>query len=187
MLRPRRAFTGIALMAVLVVAVGCSGGSNSTDQPTAAQVLDSALEAHAAGDLDEAVELYEEVLVLDPQNRFAYYNLGLIDQTRGLDEAAAAEYEQAIAVAPEFTPAMFNLAIIRAGQGAVDEAISLYRDVIAVNDADARAHLNLGFLLVESGEREEGETELSRAVELDPSLASRIPDGVPVQGQTTGP
>ena len=59
--------------------------------------------------------------------------------------------------------------------------------MIAVNDADARAHLNLGFLLVESGKREEGETELSRAVELDPSLASRMPGGEPVEGQTIGP
>jgi hypothetical protein len=47
--------------------------------------------------------------------------------------------------------------------------------------------LNLGSLLVESGEREEGEKELSRAVELDPSLASRIPGGEPVEGQATGP
>lgn len=184
---PPRRVTLVVLTAA-VAFVSCSndpGASTQTGQ--ADEVLAAALEAHAAGDLDEAVELYEEVLVLDPQNRFAYYNLGLIDQTRGLDEAAAAEYEQAIAVAPGFTPAMFNLAIIRARQGAVDEAISLYRDVIAVDEADARAHLNLGFLLLESGEREEGETELSRAVELDPSLASRIPDGEPVEGQTTGP
>ena len=65
--------------------------------------------------------------------------------------------------------------------------MALYRHVIAVNDADARAHLNLGFLHVESGDREDGEREISRAVELDPSLASRILDGEPVEGQATGP
>lgn len=185
--RPRRV-TLFVLTAASVAFVSCSNDPGASAQTgRSGEVLAAALEAHAAGDLDEAVELYEEVLVLDPQNRFAYYNLGLIDQTRGLDESAAAEYEQAIAVAPGFTPAMFNLAIIRAGQGAVDEAIALYRDVIALDDADARAHLNLGFLLVESGEREEGERELSRAVELDPSLASRIPGGEPVEGQATGP
>ena len=187
MLTPRRAPLVAALIVLAILAVSCSKDSNSNDQPTAAEVLDSALAAHAAGDLDKAVDLYERVLVLDPQNRFAYYNLGLIDQTRGLQDKAAAEYEQAIAVAPGFTPALFNLAIIRSEQGAIDEAIVLYRNVIAVNEGDAGAHLNLGFLLIDSGERKEGERELARAVELDPSLESRIPAAEPVAGGTTGP
>jgi len=42
-------------------------------------------------------------------------------------------------------------------------------------------------LLVESGKKEEGETEPSLAVELDPSLASRVPAGELVAGETTGP
>ena len=187
MLSTRRTFAVVALAALMVVAVACSNDPNPNVQPTAAQVLDSALEAHAAGDLDKAADLYERVLVLDPQNQFAYYNLGLIDQTRGLDDEAAAEYEQAIALAPGFTPPMFNLAIIRAKLGAIDEAIQLYRDVIAVNDGDAGAHLNLGFLLIDSGERKQGRQELARAVELDPSLEARIPAGEPVSGGTTGP
>jgi len=178
----------VALVAAVFGLVACSNGSETSGQTgQAGELLNDALEAHAAGDLDKAVDLYEQVLVLDPQNRFAYYNLGLIDQTRGRDVAAADEYEQAIAVAPGFTPAMFNLAIIRAEQGAVDEAIGLYRDVIAIDDTDARPHLDLGFLLVDAGHRKEGERELARAVELDPSLASRIPGGEPVAGETTGP
>ena len=187
---PTRLRTAV-LTAFVVAVVGlaaCSNGSEPSGRTgDAEEVLNEALAAHSAGDLDEAVDLYEEVLVLDPQNRFAYYNLGLIDQTRGHDDAAADEYEQAIAVAPGFTAPMFNLAIIRAEQGAIDEAIGLYRDVIAVDDTDARAHLNLGFLLVDAGEREEGERELARAVELDPTLAPRVPDGQPVAGETTGP
>jgi tetratricopeptide (TPR) repeat protein len=176
------------VVALAVAALGLAGCSNDDDPSgrtgDAEQVLNEALTAHAAGDLDQAVDLYEQVLVLDPQNRFAYYNLGLIDQTRGHDAAAADEYEQAIAVAPDFAPAMFNLAIIRAEQGAIDEAIALYRDVIAVDETDARAHLNLGFLLIDAGERKEGQRELDRAVELDPSLESRITGGEPVEGES---
>jgi len=120
-----------ALLVALVLAiVGFGGCSNDSDASPldgqAEEILTDALEAHAAGDLDGAVDLYRRVLVLDPQNRFAYYNLGLIDQTRGRVDAAADEYEQAIAVAPGFAPARFNLAIIRAEQGAIDEAIGLY-------------------------------------------------------------
>ena len=178
----------ISVVAAAFGLAACSDDSNpGGPSGDAEQILNQALTAHAAGKLDRAVDLYEQVLVLDPQNRFAYYNLGLIDQTRGDDAAAADQYEQAIAVAPDFTPAIFNLAIIRAKQGATDEAIGLYRDVIAIDDTDARAHLNLGFLLIASGERKEGQRELDRAVELDPSLASRIPGGEPVSGEPTGP
>jgi Flp pilus assembly protein TadD len=77
-------------------------------------------------------------------------------------------------------------AIIRAQQGSTEEAIGLHRDVISIDDTDARAHLNLGFLLIASGERKEGQRELDRAVELDPSLASQIPGGEPVAGEATG-
>lgn len=186
MLAPPRKLTVIVVTTAAAMFAACSSDTDPNGARTADEVLAAALEAHAAGNLDEAVDLYEEVLVLDPQNRFAYYNLGLIDQTRGLVDQATEEYRQAIAVAPRFTPAIFNLAIIRAEQGAVDEAIGLYRDVIAVHADDARAHLNLGFLLFGSGERQEGQDELALAVELDPSLAARIPDGEVVQGGTTG-
>ena len=187
MLAKSRTALLVALVTSVVGLAACSNDAPSGQTGDAAQILNEALAAHAAGDLDQAVDLYEQVLVLDPQNRFAYYNLGLIDQTRGHDDAAADAYEQAIAVAPDFTPPMFNLAIIRAEQGAIDEAIGLYRDVIAMDDTDARAHLNLGFLLIDAGERQEGRQELDRAVELDPSLASRITGGEPVEGGTTGP
>jgi tetratricopeptide (TPR) repeat protein len=187
MLTRSRTVIVAVLVAVSVLLVTCSKEDSNDQKPSATQVLDSALQAHAAGHLDEAVRLYEKVLVLDPQNKYAYYNLGLISQTRGLVDDAAARYEQAIAVDPGFTPAMFNLAIIRAEQGAVDDAIALYRDVIAADETDANAHLNLGFLLIDTGEQREGEQELERAVELDPSLESRIPTGEPVEGGTTGP
>ena len=188
MLARSRTIVLTAVVATVFGLAACSDDSNP-GSPTgdAEQVLNDALAAHAAGDFDRAVDLYEQVLVLDPRNRFAYYNLGLIDQTRGDDAAAADQYEQAIAVAPDFTPAIFNLAIIRAEQGATDEAIGLYRDVIAIDDTDAGTHLNLGFLLIASGERKEGQRELDRAVEFDPSLASRIPGGEPVEGEATGP
>ena len=182
----QRAAVMVALLASLL-AVGCSKDQGNDQPPDATQILNSALAAHAAGNIDEAVRLYQRVLVLDPQNQYAYYNLGLIDQTRGKVDEAASEYEQALSIDPGFTPATFNLAIIRADQGAVDEAIRLYRDVIAIDDTDARAHLNLGFLLLGSGQRKEGQKELARAVELDPSLASRVSGGELVQGGATGP
>jgi len=49
--------------------------------------------------------------------------------------------------------------------------------VLELQPEYAAAHLNLGFALIESGDAEAGQEELDRAVELDPSLASRLPEG----------
>jgi tetratricopeptide (TPR) repeat protein len=183
--RARTVFV-LGLLVLGLFAVACS----SDPEPPggeAGDVLRQALQAHADGDLDEAAGLYKQVLVLDPENKFAYYNLGLIHQTEGRLGAAAEQYQQAIAIDPAFGPALFNLATVRTEEGEAEEAIDLYRQVLEVNADHAAAHLNLGFLLVDTGHRQEGKAELAIAVELDPTLESRIPDKLLVVGDATGP
>lgn len=174
-----RALVPALLVAVVLLGAACSRDAGADgDQQGAGATLSAALRAHADGRLDEAARLYHQVLVLDPQNKFAYYNLGLIAQTHGLDQDAADDYGQALAIDPVYAPALFNLAIIRTEQGDAQAAVDLYRQAIAANPTDARAHLNLGFLLLEAGERGPSTHEFRAAVELDPSLASRIPDDI---------
>lgn len=181
-----RVLAGFVLVASLAAA--CSSDlepSGATGAP--GEALQRALAAHAEGRLDEASELYQQVLVLDPENKYAYYNLGLIEQTQGDTTAAVDYYDQAISVDPAFVPALFNLATIRSEEGDDRAAKDLYQQVIAVNPEHAGAHLNLGFLLIDAGKREKGQAELELAVQLDPSLESRIPDRLLVVGDTTGP
>jgi Tfp pilus assembly protein PilF len=75
------------LLAVAPVAViageACACGSEESPAEKASEELNRGLQAHAAGDLDEAPAAYREVLTHDPQNKHAFYNLGLIDQTSG--------------------------------------------------------------------------------------------------------
>ena len=64
--------------------------------------------------------------------------------------------------------------------------------MIQVDSSYAEAHLNLGFLLVDNGQAKRGKSELAIAVQLDPSLADRIPTGlnvtpVPEPTTSTGP
>jgi tetratricopeptide (TPR) repeat protein len=178
----RRPSSRSALAAVLVVAllafsaVACSGGDDEQAQASADLAL--ALKAHQEGRLDDAIELYKSVIALDPGNKYAYYNLGLIHQTRGAYPLAEGEYRGVIAIDPEFVPALFNLAVLQAERGEPEEAIDLYRRVLVIQPDNAAAHLNLGFALLDAGQRAEGKAELQQAVDLDPTLASRIPDKV---------
>jgi tetratricopeptide (TPR) repeat protein len=164
------------LLAIALAASIASCSGNEVESQRASLALTAALRAHQEGKLDEAAELYEEVLTLQPRNKFAWYNLGLIDQTR--DESAEAEerYREAISVDPDFVAALFNLAVLRTAAGDENEAIDLYRQIVEIRPGYAAAHLNLGFALIDVGEEREGRAELDEATRLDPSLASRIPE-----------
>lgn len=171
---PRVAIPAIGL--VLVLALGgfllLRSGGDETDQ--AQQALQEGLQAHAQGDLETAERAYRRVLVFDPQNKFAYYNLGVISQSRGDLAGAESNYQLAVDADPDFVPALFNLAILRVEAGADEEAVGLYEHIIEVDPQYAAAHLNLGFLLIELGDEARGRAELEEAVRLDPTLENRI-------------
>ena len=166
-----------------MLALGGACGHTKTSAQKALDALSKGLAAHRAGNLTEAAKDYHEVLALDPNNKFAYFDLGVIDQAQGRSQAAEANYRQALQIDPNFTSALFNLAIVRKPVDA-QEAITLYRRLLVVNPNDAAGHLNLGFALLETGQTAEGNAELARAVQLDPSLQSRVTPPQPTAAAT---
>jgi tetratricopeptide (TPR) repeat protein len=175
--RAARLVSCVALgMALALGATACGGGSSgdgsSSTQPDskkAATALDAGLKAHAAGDLTKAAAEYRKVLKYDPKNKYAYYNLALIDAASGNYGLAEEKYRKAIASDPNYEPALFNLAILRTGRDP-KEAISLYKRAVAANPKDASAWLNLGLLLRAAGQKAEGNKDVLKAIALNPKL-----------------
>lgn len=163
------------ILVVLAVVLSGACGLGKSKEELAAEALQRGLEAHFDGRLDEAAATYHEVLDLEPQNKYAFYNLGVIEDTAGRRVTAENFYRLALASDPNFVPALFNLAIIRNAAGAVIESIDIYRRATEVDPSYAEAHLNLGFALRSVGSELEAQAALTRAVELKPALASRVP------------
>ncbi len=172
----------VAAVGLVLLIAGCGRSDEKANSEKVEMTLNEALQAHVEGRLTEARQAYREVLELDELNKFAIYNLGLIDQTTGYSTEAELKYRKVLELDPNYGPALFNLAIIRAKVGDTTEAISLYRRAIAAEPQNAPAHLNLGLLLRANGEVEVGEAEIKRALELDPNL--KLPPG---QGQAPEP
>ncbi|HEV2891474.1 MAG TPA: tetratricopeptide repeat protein [Frankiaceae bacterium] len=161
------------MMALLVALTGCG-----KDKPKAKKVEDElqrGLNAHVAGDTNGAIQHYEEVLKIDPTNKFAIYNIGLIKQNAGDKGEAERRYRAVLTIDPNYGPALFNLGIIRFEAGSNDEAIQLYQRTIAVEPRNANAYLNLGFAYKAGGKQREADQAFATAVRLDPSLRARIP------------
>jgi Tfp pilus assembly protein PilF len=174
-----RFLRSVALVSVLALgATACSGdgdpgSADATVAPDAKKALtavNAGLEAHSAGDLALAEENYNSALEYEPTNKFAFYNLALIDESDGNYGLAEDKYRSAIETDPKYGPALFNLAILRTASDDAKEAISLYERVVAADKKDAAAWLNLGLLLRDQGQERTGDEDVLRAIALNPSL-----------------
>lgn len=174
---PRHAVRSAALLPlVLAVAAACGGAGGATRSPdTTPGALARGIAAHNAGRIDEARKDYFEVLSTDPQNKFAYYNLGQIARTANQLAIAEGYYRSALDVDPLYGPALFGLGAVRQALNFISEAVDLYRRDIAVEATNAAAHYNLGILLRIQGQTADGDAEIARAIQLDPTLPQPAP------------
>lgn len=169
----RSAALALVVAAPLLVA-GCSRSATAQlpqpDPKKAATELQSGLVAQSKGDLDTAVSHYQEALKYDTKNKYAFYDLAVIDAARSNLGEAEKKYRTVLGIDPEYAPALFNLAILLKNQGKTAEAESLYRRLLAKDTKNAAAHMNLGLLLRQTGQQTEGDAEVKQAITLNPQL-----------------
>jgi tetratricopeptide (TPR) repeat protein len=139
--------------------------------PTVSTLLAQAFREHQTGKLEEAKQLYLQVLAIDVRHAKSLYGLGLIALETGNYDAAARMIERAIA--SNGNDAAFHAshgAALRP-QGKNDEALAAYRRAIALRPDFEEAHFNLGSILLEQGKLEEAKSHLYRALALRPDCA----------------
>ena len=192
----RRAGAVAAVVALSLALGACSSSSKpgtsgtttpGTTTPGGAKatgaLLQKALQEQVAGNLTGAESDFKQVISQDPNNKYAYYDLGLIYQTQNKNSPAETQYNDALAIDAKFGPALYNLAILRTLDKDIPGAVSLYQRAIAANAKDANAHFNLGLLLRGQGKTAEGTQEVQTAVNLDPTLKKKATaEGVPLTG-----
>jgi tetratricopeptide (TPR) repeat protein len=171
----RSAFALPLILAFAVVCGGGPGGTPTKPADAAADALARGIAAHNANKLDEATKDYFEVLFNDPKNKFAFYNLGQIARIQNRLAIAEGYYRSALEIDGNYGPALFGLGVVRQAFGAVQEAIDLYRKDISTEPNNAASHYNLGILLRLQGKTAEGDAEIARAIQLDPTLPQPQP------------
>lgn len=175
----RRILPSVMLVASLALGAAACGGSDSGDKGSssttapdakkASKALNDGLAAHSKGDLTVAAEDYKLTLKYDPKNKFAFYNLALIDEAQGNYGLAEEKYRAALKTDPAYEPALYNLALLRTSRDP-QEALTLYQRAVAANPKDASALLNLGLLQRAAGQKAEGDANVAKAIALNPKL-----------------
>jgi tetratricopeptide (TPR) repeat protein len=152
--------------------------SSSTVRPGspathAATLLSRALRDYVSGKVQIAKGEFQQVVSLDPNNKYGWYNLGVIAQYAGDNEGAARDYNKALALDPKFESALYNVGVLRYGAGDWDGAISYLTRATAAKPKDANAWWNLGLALAHKHTKADDKRStdaLNEALKLNPNL-----------------
>jgi protein O-GlcNAc transferase len=134
------------------------------------ELAQQARAARRAGRLPEAIALYEQVLVREPNQAHIRHELGsLLAQTGNLD-AALPHLREARRLNSGSPEILNNLGGVLEQLDNVDEAITCYREAAVLSSHDAIPFFNAGDLLRRTGRDDDALPMLRAAATLDPNL-----------------
>jgi len=135
------------------------------------QILEVARSHFQAGRLEQAEQLYQQILDMDPDHVDALNLLGVIaGQTNRIDRAIDF-LRAALRIKPDFAEAHCNLGNVFIIQRRLPEAIECFRQAVRAKPDDSVAHNNLGNALREQGQLDEAVATLRQALRLVPGFA----------------
>jgi tetratricopeptide (TPR) repeat protein len=130
-----------------------------------------ALYHQRAGDFEQALVHYREVLRRDEMHVEAHNNLGSLYLGRNMFDEAAREFQRVIAIEPRYARAHVNLSATFYKLGRFDAAAARAREALQIDPRDPDAYVNLAVAQKASGQSSDAQGSLRRALELNPRHA----------------
>jgi tetratricopeptide (TPR) repeat protein len=137
--------------------------------PVVRRHLATGVQLHRSDRLDEAAQLYRNVLARDSRNSDALHLLGVIAQKKGLPDEAIELIRRAIAINPAEASFHANLGVALKEVGRLDEAIVSYRTAIDLQPDQPEAHNGLGNALSARGQSDAAIVSYRTAIGLRPN------------------
>ncbi len=138
--------------------------------PTIAETLSQAMQQHQAGNLQQAEQLYRQILQVFPYHADALHLLGLMAYQLGRNEVAVEYINKAISANPIFSPFHCNLGAGLSRQGRLAEAEASYREALRSRRNIRKAHYNLGNLFRDQGKFAEAAASYQTALHVQARL-----------------
>jgi tetratricopeptide (TPR) repeat protein len=137
------------------------------DLEASAERLGRARELVREGKIEEAMELYREIVSDHPQSLKARNNLGVLYDELGQHERALEQFEMARALVPENVEVLSNLGAALLGLSRYEEAERELRRAQKIDPENVEVRSNLGILYHRRGLYAQAETELRWVCERD--------------------
>ena len=119
----------------------------------------------------EIIKKYQKILLEDPSNLNAHFNLGILYYKNARYDEAAREFNKVLEINPNDAEAYYNLGNIYNKKSLYDDAINSYKKALAIHPRDAGIFHNIGNAYTNKGVIDDAITSYRMAVDLDPNLA----------------
>jgi predicted O-linked N-acetylglucosamine transferase (SPINDLY family) len=137
-------------------------------------ILQNAWRLHQAGNLNEAVRLYQEVLRANPKNFNALQLLGFVHFQRGEFADAERIMEKAIRINPSSVDALYNRGCALQALERPKEALQCFGKALTVKPDFAPALINRGNVLSQLNRFDEALVSYDKALALQPGSAEAL-------------
>src|SRR5215467_4925494 len=166
----RRA-VGADLGQELSVENAAAGGFVPPADMKADELVESARAAGDAGNLTVAEALLKRATEIEPKNKFAWNNLGLVYMQQRQDDQAISAFQKQIEVNPYDEYAYNNLGRVYWNDRKYEDAVKAFTKQLENNPLDKFAHANLGAMYAEWHKYDLAAPELEKAASLTPDSA----------------
>jgi tetratricopeptide (TPR) repeat protein len=125
-----------------------------------------------AGRASLAEAEFQSIVKQGANNKFGWYDLGVVNQGLGDGKQAQADYARALVIDPKFELALYNAGLLRFAAHDTAGAISYLTRAVNVNPNDANAHWVLALALGRASESLINQVSKERrtALKLNPAL-----------------
>lgn len=130
-----------------------------------------AIRLHEDGYLDEAEQIYRQILETAPEHPDVLNLLGLVAQAKGIHEEAASLFTKALRQSPDFAPFYFNLAVSLNAWDKPVEALDAYNKALSLKPDFKEAYNNIGGIYESLNQAQNAEQAYKQAIQIDSSYA----------------
>ncbi|MGD8883604.1 MAG: tetratricopeptide repeat protein, partial [Desulfobacterales bacterium] len=123
------------------------------------------------GDLQAAVDHYQQAINQKPDYDKAYNNLGNVLKDLGQIDAAIKNFRKAIEIKPNYPGALNNLGNALRAKDRTDDAIKIFRQAIDQSADSAESYCHLGNAFKDQGEFESALRHYRQAIQMKPDFA----------------
>jgi protein O-GlcNAc transferase len=131
-------------------------------------LIEQAVELHAAGQWSAAEDLYRRALEQNPENADAWRGLGVLAHQCGQSEQALEWIQQALQLAPEHPVFWNDLGDVLRGVGRMEDALESYERALVFRAAYPECLANIGSVLGALGRTAQAIPRFQQALALSP-------------------